>query len=114
MAGKLAGKVAIITGSGQGLGRDVALCMAKESARIVTNNRKPGSSINAFEKTALPFTDQEQQALETVAGDAQKTAEEIRRMGGEAIPFFGDAGDEDQCKGRCHCPPFIIASSVHP
>ena len=93
MAGKLAGKVAIITGSGQGIGRDVALCMAKEGARIVTNNRKPGSSINAFEKTALPFTDQEQQALETVAGDAQTTADEIRRLGGEAIPFFGDAGD---------------------
>jgi 3-oxoacyl-[acyl-carrier protein] reductase len=93
MAGKLAGKVAIITGSGQGIGRDVALCMAKEGARIVTNNRKPGSSINAFEKTALPFTDQEQQALETVAGDAQTTADEIRRLGGEAVPFFGDAGD---------------------
>ncbi|WP_461172736.1 SDR family NAD(P)-dependent oxidoreductase [Arthrobacter sp. Z1-9] len=93
MAGRLTGKVAIITGSGQGIGRDVALCMAKEGARIITNNRKPGSSINAFEKTSIPFTDQEQQALKTVAGDAQTTADEIKRLGGEAVPFFGDAGD---------------------
>lgn len=93
MAGKLAGKVAIVTGSGQGIGRDAALCMAREGARVITNNRKPGSSINAFEKTALPFTDQEQQVLETASGDAQTTADEIRRLGGEAVPFFGDAGD---------------------
>jgi NAD(P)-dependent dehydrogenase (short-subunit alcohol dehydrogenase family) len=64
MAGKLAGKVAIITGSGQSVGRDVALCMAKEGARIIT--------------------------------------------------LFGDTGDEGQHQGRCHCPPFIIASSGHP
>jgi 3-oxoacyl-[acyl-carrier protein] reductase len=93
MAGKLAGRVAVITGSGQGIGRDVALCMAQEGARIITNNRKPGSSINSFEKTDIPFTEQERTALETVSGDAQTTADEIIRQGGEAVPFFGDAGD---------------------
>ncbi len=90
MAGILTGKVAIVTGSGQGIGRDIALCLAKEGARIITNNRKPGSSINAFEKTSLDFTDAERDALKELSGDAQTTADEIIKNGGQAIPFFGD------------------------
>ncbi len=39
--GYLDGKVAVITGSGQGIGRGIALFMACEGARVVTNNRKP-------------------------------------------------------------------------
>lgn len=35
MTGKLEGKVAIITGAGQGVGRGIALAMAKEGARCV-------------------------------------------------------------------------------
>ena len=93
MDGLLKGKVAIITGSGQGIGRDVALCMAREGARVVTNNRHPGSSLNAYEKTDLSFTDDERAALKKVAGDAQTTADEIARLGGEAVPFFGDVGE---------------------
>jgi len=93
MSGILSGKVAIITGSGQGIGRDIALCMAQEGARVVTNNRKPGSSLNAFEKTDIPFTEEERAALEQVSGDAQTTADAIVRQGGEAVPFFGDVGD---------------------
>ena len=35
---KLAGKVAIISGSGRGIGRAVALKLASEGARIVVND----------------------------------------------------------------------------
>ena len=35
------GRVAIITGSGQGIGFELAKWMANEGCKIVTNNRKP-------------------------------------------------------------------------
>lgn len=71
MAGKLENKVAIVTGSGTGIGRAVALAMAREGAKIVTNNRKRGSQ----------------------GGDAEVTATEIKKDGGQALPVFGDVGD---------------------
>ena len=67
----LENKVAIVTGSGQGIGRAIAMAMAKEGARVVTNNRKPG----------------------TPGGDAETTAREIKDMGGQSVPFFGDISE---------------------
>ena len=91
----LEGRVAIVTGSGQGIGREIALCMAEHGAKVITNNRKPGSSLNAFEKTDLAFDDAEQKALLALSGDAESTAREILAMGGEAIPVYGDVSDYD-------------------
>ncbi len=68
MAHKLKGRVALITGSGQGIVRAIALTMAREGARVVTNSRKPG----------------------TPGGDAETTAATIRQSGGEAIACFAD------------------------
>jgi len=89
----LEGKVAIVTGSGQGIGKEIALCLAKHGAKVITNNRRQGSSINAFEKTSLQFNDEEREELQKVSGDAKTTADEINKMGGQAVPFFGDVGD---------------------
>ncbi len=69
MDGKVKDKVAIVTGSGQGIGKAIAVALAKEGAKVVTNNRRPGTS----------------------GGDAENTAKQIIDMGGQAIPFFGDA-----------------------
>ena len=44
MSENLKGKVAVIAGSGQGIGRSIAIAMAREGASVVTNNRKPGST----------------------------------------------------------------------
>lgn len=90
MQSLLEGKVAIVTGSGQGIGRCIALCLAEHGAKVITNNRKPGSSIQAFEHTQLEFTPEEKNELLEFSGDANTTAEEIRQAGGEAIAVFGD------------------------
>jgi NAD(P)-dependent dehydrogenase (short-subunit alcohol dehydrogenase family) len=68
---KLKGRVAIVTGSGQGIGKAVAMALAAEGAKVVTNNRKAG----------------------TEGGDAATVADEIKAAGGEAIPFFGSVSD---------------------
>ncbi len=44
MGDHLKGRVAVVTGSGQGIGRAIAMGMAAEGAKVVTNNRKPGST----------------------------------------------------------------------
>ncbi|HAP93352.1 MAG TPA: short-chain dehydrogenase [Desulfotomaculum sp.] len=76
MGDKLKGKVAVITGSGQGIGKAIAIALAQEGAKVVTSHRKPG----------------------TEGGDAQTAAEEIKNAGGEAVPFFGDAGKFDEAE----------------
>ncbi len=68
------GKVAIVTGSGQGIGKSIAIALAVEGAKVVTNNRKPG----------------------TPGGDAATVAAEIKAAGGEAVPVFGSVSDYAQ------------------
>ncbi len=67
----LENRVAIVTGSGQGIGKAIATAIAEAGARVVTNNRKPG----------------------TPGGDAETTAKEIKDSGGQAVPFFGDVSE---------------------
>jgi NAD(P)-dependent dehydrogenase (short-subunit alcohol dehydrogenase family) len=68
MPGIVAGKVAIVTGAGRGIGRGIALLLAQEGARVVVND--VGASL---------------EGAGADAGPAQAVAEEIARAGGEAI-----------------------------
>ena len=94
----LEGKTAIVTGSGQGIGRAAALCLAQYGAKVITNNRRPGSSINAFEGRELDFTPQEREELEKFGGDAETTAAKIRSSGGEAIAVYADVSKKEDAK----------------
>lgn len=92
-------KVAVVTGSGQGIGRAIAISLAREGARVVTNNRKPGSTNFAIlAESALSSLEQEKrewvlQLSKEYSGDAESTAQEIRSFGGEAVAFFGDVSE---------------------
>lgn len=65
---KLAGKVALVTGSGRGIGRSIALKLAAEGARVVVNDLD-----------AVP---------------AEEVVAQIRAGGGDAVACIGSVTDE--------------------
>ncbi|HEY2749744.1 SDR family NAD(P)-dependent oxidoreductase [Phenylobacterium sp.] len=67
--GALDGKVVLVTGGGNGIGRDCALIAAQEGANVVVNDLGGG----------LKGED------EGSAGPAEKVAQEIRAAGGDAV-----------------------------
>jgi NAD(P)-dependent dehydrogenase (short-subunit alcohol dehydrogenase family) len=72
-AAKLKGKVALITGGDSGIGRAVAVAMAREGAKI-----------------AIVYLDEHK--------DANETHDIVAREGGEALLLSGDVGDEEFCE----------------
>ena len=92
----LEGKVAIVTGSGQGIGRAIALAFANQGAKVVTNNRRPGASAASMvsdeqiNKLSAERKDWYKKGFAEESGDAETTAQEIRDMGGDATAVFGD------------------------
>jgi NAD(P)-dependent dehydrogenase (short-subunit alcohol dehydrogenase family) len=70
MSGKLAGKIAIVTGAGQGLGRETARTLARHGARVAI--------------------------AELILQRAEDAAKEIVDSGGEAIGLACDVSDEAQ------------------
>ena len=96
MSKVLEGKVAVVTGSGQGIGRAIAIAFAEQGAKVITNNRKPGASaasmvteeqINSLSKERLEWF---RKGFAAQSGDAGTTADTIKEMGYEATPVFAD------------------------
>jgi NAD(P)-dependent dehydrogenase (short-subunit alcohol dehydrogenase family) len=79
----LGGKVAVITGASQGLGRALALAFAREGARVVINSRSEGS-IRPVAETA---EDMGAEVLALVA-DVSREAD-VERLVGAAAERFG-------------------------
>jgi NAD(P)-dependent dehydrogenase (short-subunit alcohol dehydrogenase family) len=76
MTGICAGRVAIVTGAGRGIGRGHALELARQGARVVVNDL--GASLDG-------------EGAE--AGPAQAVVDEITAMGGEAVANTDDVAD---------------------
>src|SRR5437764_3604903 len=68
MPNMVAGKIAIVTGAGRGIGRGIALLLAQEGARVVVCDI--GASLDG---------------AGTDTGPAQTVVDEIKKAGGEAI-----------------------------
>ncbi|MEJ5222678.1 MAG: SDR family NAD(P)-dependent oxidoreductase, partial [Tepidiforma sp.] len=75
---RLAGKTAIITGAGRGIGREVALLFAQEGCKVLVNDL--GTSVGGEGADTSP-------AAQTVA--------DIQAAGGEAVAHYGDVADLD-------------------
>ena len=70
---EIAGKAAVVTGGGSGMGRGIALQLAKEGARVVV--------------------------ADIIEANAEKVAQEIRDRGGEAIGLACDVSDRASVRG---------------
>ncbi len=104
MGDLLKDRVAIITGSGQGIGRDLALWMAQQGCKVVVNNRKKGSSVQAHEGKIVKLNEEDIAKISHIIGDCEGTAaivnanEEVQAAGGGAIPIFADVSSLEGCK----------------
>ncbi len=68
-SGKLDGRVALVTGASRGIGRAIALLLAREGAAVCVNYR-------------------------TRADAARETVDQIQHLGGRAIAFEADVADQ--------------------
>ena len=74
--GMVEGKVVVVTGAGGGIGRDIALAMAREGAKVVVNDI--GASVSGEGNDA---------------GPAQAVVNELKALGAEAVANTDSVSD---------------------
>ncbi|HEY4107908.1 SDR family oxidoreductase [Puia sp.] len=82
------GKVAIVTGVGQGIGFEIVRQFVKGGVRVLLNDRDEALARKAAERLNGEFGDGASQRCVAFAGDASDVAV-IRRMVDEAVRVFG-------------------------
>ena len=82
MAGALGGKVAVVTGGGRGIGREIALLAAAECAKVVVNDL--GGSADGSGQDPQP---------------AEEVVDAIRAAGGEAVANDASVADPAGAEG---------------
>jgi NAD(P)-dependent dehydrogenase (short-subunit alcohol dehydrogenase family) len=82
MGDRLKGKNAVVTGAGRGIGRDIALALAKEGANIVVGDLGGAVTGEGTDK-----------------GPADEVVEEIKKLGVKAIANYGDVSNWSDAEG---------------
>src|ERR1700687_365458 len=82
----LEGKVAVVTGAGRGIGREEALLLAKQGAKVVVNDL--GGHFDGTGQSRSP---------------AEDVVKEIRSAGGEAVANFESVSDFKSAKRIIEC-----------
>jgi NAD(P)-dependent dehydrogenase (short-subunit alcohol dehydrogenase family) len=106
MAGKLEGRVAVVTGSSSGNGRAISIALANEGAYLVCSDLKKSALAGGYEKDIELDTD----AVITAAGgkstfisvDASK-ADDVQNVIDHAVKTFGRVDIIEQ-RGSLHRP----------
>ena len=78
MGNRVEGKVAIVTGAGRGIGREVARWLARDGAKVVVNDL--GGAVDGTGDSATP---------------ADQTVSEITAEGGQAVASYDSVADFD-------------------
>ena len=87
MGTRLADLVAVVTGAGRGVGRAVALALAREGARVVAADN--GSNVDGSGRSSEP---------------ADAVVAEITAAGGSAIASVSDVSDVDEARQLVEIP----------
>ena len=91
MSGVLAGKVAIVTGAGRGIGREIALMLAQEGAKVVVNDL----GVNTDGTGASKIADEVVAEIKAAGGEAAANYDSVATVAGgqglfdTAIAKFG-------------------------
>ena len=78
MGDRLKDKVAVVTGSGRGIGKGIAVCLAAEGAKVVINARSKSTAGNP----SLPMV-------------ADEVVDEIKKSGGIAVANYDSVDNPD-------------------
>jgi NAD(P)-dependent dehydrogenase (short-subunit alcohol dehydrogenase family) len=92
MAGKLEGRIAVVTGSSSGNGRAISIALAREGAHVVCSDLKKKALPGGYEKDLEVDTDavinQKGGKATFVAADASKAAD-VQNVIDDAVKTFG-------------------------